>query len=100
MFKKKQAVDLTQGSPIKTIFLFAIPIMLGNVFQQFYNMVDSIVVGKFVGPEALGAVGGTFSAVFVLSRWQAVSAWAAALSRDSFWVPSGTARCAPASPPA
>jgi len=65
MFKKKQAVDLTQGSPIKTIFLFAIPIMLGNVFQQFYNMVDSIVVGKFVGPEALGAVGGTFSAVFV-----------------------------------
>ena len=65
MFKKKKNVDLTVGSPIKTIFLFAIPIMLGNVFQQLYNMVDSIVVGKFVGPEALGAVGGTFSAIFV-----------------------------------
>ena len=57
--------DMTTGHPAKRIFFFALPMLLGNIFQQLYNMVDSIVVGNFVGPEALGAVGGTFPIAFV-----------------------------------
>lgn len=51
------AADMTKGSPIKLILTFSLPLIVGNVFQQFYNMVDSIVVGNFVGANALGAVG-------------------------------------------
>lgn len=52
--------DMTKGNPTKIILLFAFPMLLGNIFQQLYNMVDSIVVGKFVGKEALAAVGSSF----------------------------------------
>ena len=51
--------DMTDGSIIKQITLFALPLMLGNVFQMLYNTVDSIVVGNFVGKQALAAVGST-----------------------------------------
>jgi putative MATE family efflux protein len=57
--------DLTSGSEAKTILFFAFPMLLGNVFQQFYNMVDSFVVGKFVGKQALAAVGQSFPIIFV-----------------------------------
>lgn len=50
-------LDLLQGKPIKAITLFAIPLMIGNLFQMFYSMVDTIVVGKCVGTSALAAVG-------------------------------------------
>ncbi|MBP3602699.1 MAG: MATE family efflux transporter [Lachnospiraceae bacterium] len=53
----KNVTDMTVGSPMKHIVIFALPLLLGNVFQQFYNMVDSLVVGNFVGANALAAVG-------------------------------------------
>ncbi len=50
-------VDMTQGSPAKRIVAFTIPMLLGNIAQQLYNTVDSIIVGRFVGDNALAAVG-------------------------------------------
>ena len=49
--------DMTAGSPGKLIITFAIPMMLGNIFQQFYTMADTMIVGQVVGVEALAAVG-------------------------------------------
>ena len=49
--------DLTSGSPLKVILLFSLPLVLGNLFQQFYALADTIIVGRFVGVEALAAVG-------------------------------------------
>lgn len=51
--------DMTEGGIVKQLVLFALPLFLGNVFQLFYNTVDTIVVGNFVGKEALAAVGST-----------------------------------------
>lgn len=52
-----QTTNMTVGSPAKHILIFALPLLIGNLFQQLYNMVDSIVVGNFVGSDALAAVG-------------------------------------------
>ena len=49
--------DMTRGNPLGLILKFFIPVLLGSVFQQFYSMVDTIVVGKFVGVNALAGVG-------------------------------------------
>lgn len=57
MKPSSNAADMTTGSPVRLILTFSIPLVIGNIFQQFYNMVDSIVVGNFVGSDALGAVG-------------------------------------------
>ena len=51
------AKDMTQGRPWKRIMEFAIPMLIGNFAQQLYNTADSIIVGKFVGDNALSAVG-------------------------------------------
>jgi len=61
------ARDLTEGSPAKAIIGFSVPLILGNVFQQLYNLVDSIVVGNYAGPDALAAVGAssTLTMLFV-----------------------------------
>ena len=48
--------DMTIGSPAKLIIKFMIPMCLGNLFQQFYNLVDSIVAGQFLGVQALAAI--------------------------------------------
>lgn len=58
--------DMTTGSPVKLIIRFFIPLMLGSLFQQFYSMVDAIVVGKFVGVNALAGVGATGSLNFLI----------------------------------
>ena len=58
--------DMTQGKPIKVLLGFTIPVFIGNVFQQFYNMVDAVVVGKFVGTKALAAVGSTGTIIFLI----------------------------------
>jgi len=58
--------DLTTGNESKLILQFATPMLLGNVFQQLYNIVDSIVVGNFIGKEALAAVGASFPIIFTL----------------------------------
>src|SRR5690554_1170293 len=49
--------DMTEGTPWKRIVEFAIPMLIGNVAQQFYNTADSIIVGKYIGDNALAAVG-------------------------------------------
>ena len=65
---KTKSIDLTVGSPGKGLLLFALPLILGNLFQQFYNMVDTIIVGKYVGEDALAAVGASYAltTVFVM----------------------------------
>ncbi len=57
--------DMTSGSPIKHIIKFALPLLVGNLFQQFYNVVDSIVVGNYVGADELAAVGNCSSMNFL-----------------------------------
>ena len=52
---------LIDGAPGRSLFFFALPMILGNLFQQFYNMADSVIVGRFVGEEALAAVGASYS---------------------------------------
>ncbi len=58
--------DMTVGSPFKVVLNFTIPIFIGNVFQQFYNMADAVIVGKFVGTDALAAVGSTGTIMFLI----------------------------------
>ncbi len=58
--------DLTEGKEGRLILRFALPMLLGNVFQQLYNVVDSIIIGKVLGKEALAAVGANFPLIFAL----------------------------------
>ncbi|MBC8315291.1 MAG: MATE family efflux transporter [Bacteroidetes bacterium] len=58
--------DLSQGHEGKLISRFAMPMLLGNIFQQLYNIVDTIIVGKFIGIDALAAVGSSFPIIFML----------------------------------
>ncbi|MGN0482240.1 MAG: MATE family efflux transporter [Lachnospiraceae bacterium] len=55
--KKSFVCDMTKGNEVSLLLRFAVPMLIGNIFQQFYNMVDSIIVGRYVGSNALGAVG-------------------------------------------
>ena len=64
--KKSSVKDMTEGSIIGQIIMFSLPLMFGNIFQMLYNTVDSIVVGNFVGKEALAAVGSTTMIVNML----------------------------------
>ena len=66
MARREIQTDMTAGSPFKIILNFTIPIFIGNVFQQFYNMADTIIVGKFVGTGALAAVGSVGTIVFLI----------------------------------
>ena len=54
---KEKTIVMTKGNPYKLILQFAMPLMLGNIFQQMYTLVDTMVVGKGVGVDALAAVG-------------------------------------------
>ena len=65
-FEKISKIDMSQGQPLKLITLFAIPLMIGNLFQMFYNMVDTMVVGKCVSTTALASVGETTPVVDLL----------------------------------
>ena len=53
--------DMLTGHPGRSLLFFALPMILGNLFQQFYNIVDSVVVGKFVSEEALASVGASYA---------------------------------------
>ena len=57
--------NLTEGQPLRLLFFFSLPMVAGNLFQQLYNMVDTAVVGKFVGEDAVAAVGSSFPIVFL-----------------------------------
>ncbi|MCC8168921.1 MAG: MATE family efflux transporter [Oscillospiraceae bacterium] len=61
--------DMTKGSPLRLIIAFAVPMLIGNIFQQVYNFVDAAVVGRFIGANALAAVGATGSIISVLVSW-------------------------------
>ncbi len=65
---QKTRRNMLTGSPAGTLFVFALPMILGNLFQQFYNMADSMIVGRYVGEEALAAVGASYSltTVFIM----------------------------------
>ena len=65
--KKTTSIDMTSGSPYRLILSFTMPLLLGNIFQQLYNMVDSVVVGNVIGDKALAAVGTGFPIIFMLS---------------------------------
>ena len=65
--KNSEVKDLTTGSPLKLILGFAVPMLLGYLFQQFYNMVDTIIVGQCLGVTALAAVGSTGSINFMIN---------------------------------
>lgn len=61
--------DMTSGNPVKLIIRFMIPMCLGNIFQQFYNIADSIIAGQFLGVNALAAIGSTGSLIFLVMGW-------------------------------
>ena len=62
---KTQARDMTEGSIAKNIILFYIPLAIGGLFQQLYSFVDSVVVGRGIGAQALAAVGATSIVVWL-----------------------------------
>lgn len=63
---KDTTKDMTQGSPMKLILGFSIPLLFGFLFQQFYSVVDTVIVGRFLGVEALAGVGSTGSVNFLI----------------------------------
>ena len=64
---QEKVKDMTEGAPLKLIIGFAVPMFLGLLFQQFYSMVDTIIVGKYLGVNALAAVGSTGSINFMIN---------------------------------
>ena len=66
---KDKTNDMTVGNPVSLIIRFMIPMCLGNIFQQFYNIADSIVAGQFLGVDALAAIGSTGSLMFFVTGW-------------------------------
>ncbi|WP_196808920.1 MATE family efflux transporter [Butyrivibrio sp. FC2001] len=62
---KNNITDMTKGSPARHILLFALPTLIGNIFQQIYNLADSVIVGRFIGSDAFAAVGATTSITFL-----------------------------------
>ncbi len=63
--KSLKQLNMTEGDPVSLIVKFSIPMLIGNLFQQLYNMVDSVIVGQVVGPDALAAIGATNSVTFL-----------------------------------
>ena len=61
---KENTVNMTEGSPVRLLLAFSVPMLIGNIFQQLYNLVDSVIVGQFVGADALAAIGATGSITF------------------------------------
>ena len=78
---------MTEGNPVQLLLVFAVPMLIGNIFQQLYNLVDSVIVGKFVGADALAAVGATGSVSFLFLHYVTALEAAAELLRHSSLVP-------------
>lgn len=60
-------INLTEGNITKNLFLFSLPLILGNLLQQFYNIADTLIVGRFIGEEALAAVGSSYTLMVFLT---------------------------------
>ena len=67
MAQQNKSNSLTEGGVARGMLLFAIPIFISNLFQQLYNAADSLIVGNFLGGEALAAVGSSGSLIFLLT---------------------------------
>ncbi len=65
MLQNSSMMNMTEGNPTSLLIRFSIPMLIGNLFQQVYNLVDSVVVGQFVGEDALAAIGATGSISFL-----------------------------------
>lgn len=91
---------LTSGNPAKLIFLFTIPLLIGNLFQQFYNMADTLIVGRTLGVEALAAVGCTGGLMFSSSASSSDSRRGWLSSRPSALERAAGGRCGAALPSA
>lgn len=65
-FMKLSSIDLSKGNPIKVIILFALPLIIANLFQMLYTTVDTMVVGKYVSASALASVGATAPVIDLL----------------------------------
>ena len=63
---KHRVRDMTTGTPWKLLLNYMVPLMIGNLFQQVYNMVDTVIVGRFLGVDALAGVGSTGSISFLV----------------------------------
>ena len=59
--------DLTKGNITKSLLLFSLPMILGNLLQQLYNVADTFIVGKYIGSDALAAVGSSFTIMTFLT---------------------------------
>ena len=55
---------MTQGNTVKLLLKFSVPMLIGNIFQQLYNLADSVIVGQLIGADALAAIGATASILF------------------------------------
>ena len=81
--RKSSLMNMTEGKPLRLLFVFAVPLLIGNLFQQAYNLADSMIVGRLLGANALAAVGATGSISFLFSPCATASAAAAASSPPS-----------------
>ena len=74
---EKKKTDLIEGPIFQALLVFAIPLLIGNLFQQLYNTADSYVVGNFVDTNALAAVGASSSVIQMLSAARLAARWGA-----------------------
>ena len=83
---------LISDNPLKAILVFSLPMMIGNFFQQFYTMADSMIVGRFIGEEALAAVGASYALTTVfISIAIGGGAGASVLTSQAFGAGNGAA---------
>ena len=77
--------DMTKGRPLPVILKFILPLVIGNIFQQLYNMADTIIVGRYVGSDSLAAVGSTGTIIFLIVGFaQGITAGFAVLTSQRF----------------
>ena len=65
--KDKFVKDMTKDEPLYLLLEFAVPLLIGNLFRQIYSLTDSIIIGRYVGKVALGAIGATSSTIFFIN---------------------------------
>lgn len=77
---------LTKGKPVKIIFYFSLPVIAGNLFQLFYTMADTIIVGRTMGADALAAVGSTTVVIYlILCFYTGSDRWIWNCHSSKFW---------------
>lgn len=80
MSRSKKEMDLTVGDPFRSLLKFAIPVILGNLFQLFYTLADTMIVGKTLGAQSLAAVGSTSIIIYFVFCLSTVYRWLRHLS--------------------